>query len=386
MARDSIKSIFREHWKKAKQEISRRYEPTHWKSIVEAVEKMLSCRDPSKGYAEYMCTKCGTKKRIGFTCKSRFCSSCGKKYVDEWVNKTVKTIIDISHRHIVFTIAEEFREIIFRDRLLVKVMMDSASKAALEVLRSKGTDAVPGILAIVHTFGRDLKFHPHVHILMTEGGLKSKKEWEDIPFLPYDLLRKKWQYYLLTGVKKILPKTKENARLIDQMFKNNAKGFYVNGESKMSSSRYAARYIGRYVARPALAEYKITGYDGKEVTYWYESHETGRREYKRVRAIDFIKELIDHIPPKGFKMVRNYGLYSRRTKAIAKEILEKCKKFIQRSFEFMKNIPKAQGWRERLIESFGKDPLSCPHCKEEMELWRIWHPDYGEIYDFCREF
>ena len=83
---------------------------------------------------------------------------------------------------------------------MVKVMMDSASKAALEVLRSKGTDAVPGILAIVHTFGKDLKFHPHVHILMTEGGLKSKKEWEDIPFLPYDLLRKKWQYYLLNRV------------------------------------------------------------------------------------------------------------------------------------------------------------------------------------------
>ena len=64
MLRDSIKSIFRDHWKKAKQELSRRYELSHWNSIVEAVEKMVSCRDPSKGYAEYICMKCGTKKDL----------------------------------------------------------------------------------------------------------------------------------------------------------------------------------------------------------------------------------------------------------------------------------------------------------------------------------
>ncbi len=385
MTGHSIKKIFRDHWKETKQELSRVYESSHWRSIVESVEKMLGCREASNGYAEYICIKCGESKKVGFTCKSRFCTSCGKRYVDTWVNKTVEEIIDIAHRHIVFTIPEGLRGIIFRDRALIKVMMDNASRAALEVLRSRGTDAVPGILAIVHTFGRDLKFHPHVHILMTEGGLRSDKEWEDIPFLPYDLLRKKWQYYLLTEIKKRLPKTRANAVFIDEMFKGNEKGFYVNGSSKMTSSRYAARYIGRYVARPALAEYKITKYNGEEIEFWYESHETGNREYKRLRANEFIKALIDHIPPKGFKMVRHYGLYSRRTKAIAKEILKQCKRFIQLSFEFIKGKAKAKSWRERLIESFGKDPLECPKCRGEMELWRIWHPDYGEIYDFMRD-
>lgn len=384
MPANLIKSIFYDHWKAAKSVLSTRYSSSHWKSIVESVEKMLSCRDPSNGYAEYICLKCGTKKKAPFTCKGRFCTSCGKKYVDEWVNKTVNEIIDIAHRHIVFTIAEELRDIIFRDRSLIKVMMDCASRAALEVLRSRGSDAVPGILVIVHTFGRDLKFHPHVHILMTEGGLMSDKEWEEIPFLPYNLLRKKWQYHLLTEIKELLPKTKENAQFVDRIFKENTKGFYVNGESKMTSSRYAARYIGRYMARPALAEYKITRYNGKEVTFWYESHETGKREYKTLKAIDFISCLIDHIPLKGFKMVRHYGLYSRRAKGIAIEILKGCKRFIQRSFEFIKDLPKPLSWRQRLIRSFGKDPLSCPYCNEEMELWRIWHPDYGEIYDFCR--
>jgi hypothetical protein len=222
-------------------------------------------------------------------------------------------------------------------------------------------------------------------MLLTEGGLNTENEWEDIPFLPYNLLRRKWQYYLLTEIKKRLPDTKENAQLINRLFKDNPKGFYVNGESKMTSSRYTARYIGRYMARPALAEYKIIRYDGQRVTFWYESHQTGQRVYQILSAIEFIKRLIDHIPPKGFKMVRHYGLYARRTKAIAIELLKKCRRFAQKSFEFVKGLPKGLNWRQRLIAGFGKDPLICVHCKQEMELWRIWHPGYGDIYDLCRD-
>ncbi len=346
---------------------------------------MLGCRDPANGYAEYICTKCGRKKKVAFTCKGRFCTSCGKRYIDEWVNRTVNQIVDVAHRHLVFTIPEQLREKIFQDRSLIKVMMDCAARAAMEVLQSRGSGAVPGILAVVHTFGRDLKFHPHVHVLMTEGGLNKANEWEDIPFLPYNLLRKKWQYYLLTEIKKRLHGSKENAQLINRLFKENQKGFYVNGASKMSSSRYTTRYIGRYLARPALAEYKIIRYDGREVTFWYESHETGKKVYQTVEAVEFIKRLTDHIPVKGFKMVRHYGLYSRRSKKIAIKILAGCKRFIQQSFEYFKDLPKPLNWRQRLIASFGKDPLLCPNCNQEMELWCIWHPDYGDIYDMGRD-
>ena len=65
-------------------------------------------------------------------------------------------------------------------------------------------------------------------------------------------------------------------------------------------------------------------------------------------------------------------------------MVKKCKKFIQLSFEFIKK-GKRQSWRERLIASFEHDPLFCPQCKQEMKLWRLWHPDYGDIYDFCRD-
>ena len=194
-------------------------------------------------------------------------------------------------------------------------MMDCVSQVILEVFRSRGRKVVPGILAVIHTFGGDIKFNPHIHVLVTEGGLTGD-QWVDISFIPYTLLRKKWQYHLLTGLKSILPKTRENARFIDYLFKSQPKGFYVNGEKKMTSVRYAARYLGRYLARPALAEYRIVHYDGQKVTFWHKDHDTKEKKYATLEVDEFIKLLIEHIPLKGFKMVRHYGLYSRRSKSI----------------------------------------------------------------------
>jgi hypothetical protein len=380
----SIKSIFSDHWKLIKLELSRRYESSHWESIVEAVEKMLSCREPSNGYAEYICAHCGAKKKCPFTCKGRFCTSCGKKYTDEWVQRTVGELIEVPHRHLVLTIAEALREIFFWHRSLLKVMMDCAAKTALEVLQSQKSEAVPGILAVVHTFGRDLKFNPHVHLLITEGGLRGG-QWESIPFLPYALLRKKWQYHLLTEIKGCWARSREDRRFIDGLFKDYARGFYVNGESQMTSSRYAARYLGRYIARPALAEHKVTSYDGQGVTFWYERHEDKKRVYRRLEAREFIERLMDHIPLKGFKMVRHYGLYARRSKGIVWGILSTCRYFRQQSFAFLSAPAKVLSWRQRLIQTYGQDPLVCSRCGEEMDLWRVWHPKYGDIFDLGRD-
>ena len=387
MAAVSIKSIFNDFLHIVFIELSVIYSSNHWEAIKECVEKMLNCRKPSGGYAEYVCTCCGESRKVSFTCKCRFCTSCGRRYIEEWVEKTVSSIFDVPHRHIVFTIPRELRGIIFQSRHLIKVMTDCAAKTALEVIQSGGTGAVPGITAIVHTFGGDIKFNPHVHMLITEGGLTGDGEWDDIPFLPYPLLRKKWQYHLLTALKAELPKTEENARLIDRLFKSKDKGFYVNAEKKMTSARFAARYIGRYMARPALAEYRIIRYDRETVTFWYKDHKSGRKVTMALEVKEFIKRLTDHIPLKGFKMVRRYGLYARRSQRLSIKILQKCRRFKQAVIEFFNDgsSVRKMTWRERLINSFGSDPLLCRKCGIEMMLWKIWHPVYGTIFDLSRD-
>src|SRR5699024_4280717 len=100
--------------------------------------------------------------------------------------------------------------------------------------------------------------------------------------------------------------------LISELYQRFPHGFYVNAEKKMKDAKKAAKYIGRYLARPAIAEYRIVKYEGDWVYFWYEDHRTGKRIDKKVPVYRFIYLILQHIPPKHFRMVSRYGLYSRK--------------------------------------------------------------------------
>jgi hypothetical protein len=375
-----IKKIFQDHWEKFLRQHKDKIPADMQPSVIEAVSKMLRCGTKEMGYAIYMCTNCRQhpEKIVFFTCKSRFCTSCGKAYVDNWVEKMSTQILDVSHRHLVFTIPEQLRAKIYWNRELLKVLSDTAARVVMENIQ----DATAGIITVVHTFGRDLGFNPHVHVLMTEGGLDEDAHWVDVSFLPYSKLRKQWQYYLLTELRKRLPETNSVSGLIDRLFVKYPNGFYVNAENKMDDSRKAARYVGRYIARPAIAESRIQGYDGETVTFSYEDHETGETKSEILPVLQFIGRLVMHIPMKGYQMVKRYGLYARHIRPAFRKALELLRRAKQLLFRF---FSKRFTWRQRIINSFRKDPLLCPICGVEMELWFLWHPEHGVLYDIITD-
>jgi len=371
-----IKRIFQDHWDKFLSLHKDKIPKEMQSSVIDAVNKMLICGTKEMGYAVYMCTNCSQHpgRIVFFTCKSRFCTSCGKIYVDNWVKKMTAEILDRPHRHLVFTIPEQLRAKIYQNRSLLKVLSDTAAKVVMENTQ----DLTAGIITVVHTFGRDLSFNPHVHVLMSEGGLDKDVKWFGIYFLPYSKLRKQWQYYLLTELRKHLPETKDVSRLIDTLFVDYPKGFYVNAESKMDNAQKAAKYVGRYIARPAIAESRIQSYDLETVTFTYEDHETGETKSEILPVLQFIGRLVMHIPKKGYQMVKRYGLYARHIKPAFKKALELMRKAKQLLISFFST---RDTWRQRIINRFQKDPLLCPVCGVEMELWFIWHPKYGVLYD-----
>jgi len=114
-------------------------------------------------------------------------------------------------------------------------------------------------------------------MLLTEGGFtKREKRWIDIPFISYIALRRKWQYHLLVRLKKKLPKTYENKRLIDSLFKDNKNGFYVYAKDRINGLNHIISYIARYMSRPTIAPSRIISYDGQDVTFSYEDQARGR--------------------------------------------------------------------------------------------------------------
>ena len=139
-----------------------------------------------------------------------------------------------------------------------------------------------GIITVIHTFGRDLKFNPHIHALVTEGALDNRNEWVSSGgYIPYDYLRKSWQKVVLDLIKKWFPLDKQMNELVNELYLRYPQGFYVNAEKKITNARGVAKYIGRYLARPAIVEYRIANDVGETVHYWYEDHRTEKRIDKK---------------------------------------------------------------------------------------------------------
>ena len=139
---------------------------------------------------------------------------------------------------------------------------------------------------------------------------------ENIKKLPWQDLRKSWQKCVLD----ILPKyAKSNnsqnlKNKITLSYKKYTNSFYVNAELKVNNSKFVAKYIGRYLARSAITEYKITSLNNNTVTFWFEDLVTKKRTHLTLIIVKFIRRILSHILPKNFKIVRRFGLYSRRVK------------------------------------------------------------------------
>ena len=375
MKKGKIKTILEDHWNG----FLKIYENKIRDNVKKEVEKVLKCKDTKYGFIELKCDKCNTKKKIGFTCKSRFCTSCGKIYTDNWIDNMLGNLINVKHRHIVFTIPEELRKFFGIDRQRLKILPKCAARAVTSWMHSlnKKEEFTPGIVTVIHTFGRDLKWNPHVHMMVTEGGKGNITEWRHIRHISYESLRKRWKKILLDEVTSISGNTKEVKLIKNKLYKEKVKGFYVYAKTEIKSAKTAAKYVGRYVGRPAISESRILKYDGKNVTYKYTRHEDNKVIVETVHVYEFIKRIIRHIPEKNFKMIRYFGIYSRRSK---------CKvNFIKMIDKMVLSIRKSiANWENRILAITGVDPCKCPNCNNKMRFHDIVYPKYGSMRERLR--
>ena len=336
------------------------------KTEMENIDKMLGCGDPSFGGAMYVCTHCGNFKFVPFRCHSRFCPTCGNKYAMERTTNMSFKLVNVAHRHCVFTIDENLRDFFLHDRSLLNCLFHAVNSVISRMFfkLNKSKNFTPGFIMVLHTFGRDLKWNPHIHCLLSEGGLSDDGFWRHVSHFNYSYLRNAFRTALLNEMhSKIGPSFK---KIKSKCYNDHKQGFYVYAKPNLSDSKTVIKYIGRYLGRPVIATSRIDSYDGDTVPFHYNRHEDNKYIVETLPAIDFIKRLIRHIPEKYFKMIRYGGLYARRRKTDEKlyRAISKSKHRIFRSFN---------QWRTAILSSFGYDPLECPNCKHKMELLELYY-------------
>jgi hypothetical protein len=379
-----FKQIFADHWDEF-QHAHPRYQTSYYDTLV---AKMLGCGNPDKmGYIEYRCPQCGQgKHRVSMSCKSSLCLRCAKVHVDNWVSQMSQALHEgVIYRHIILTVPAMFRTTFYQN---AEVLLSELMRCGAQCLDDfysevKGKALKGGYISVIHTHGRTGQYHPHLHMIATSGGYdKGEESWEHLNFLPYDLLRHKWQGHLMTMLRRTLP-SETIEPLVKLCFKTYPNGLVSRVQKGKVPSQYQslASYVAKYVVSPPISVRRIDRYDGERVTYHYRSHRTERTEYETVDVPTFIGRMVQHTMPKGFKRIRYYGVQATKTfaklKGLIQAALVKVKGVVKGAVKIIARLT----YRERYEKSTGRDPLICPHCRGEMGVWRIWHPTYGVVYD-----
>ncbi len=344
--------------------------------VIDEINKMISCQDPSMGHAIYECPDCHKTFSVPFTCKSRFCNTCAIKYQMDRALSISSKLIRCQHRHIIFTIPEQLRVYFRKDRNLLNILFKSVEDCIKFFFKKRAPrkKLIPGIILVLHTFGRDLKFNPHLHCLVTEGASSNIENcptddiWIELIHFDYEGFRKSFQYCLLKSMKEYLKNTLSSEdfndfkALVNLLYKTCKNGFYVRAKPFEGNPDDAIKYLLRYFNRPAMAQSRILYYDGSYVVFYYQRHEDNMYVVEKVHVYDFIKRLIIHIPNKNFKMLRYAGLYSSHKCAHFNKLIKKLSDLSLKTKKMLAN------WRMRIQMSFHYDPLVCPFCHSTMTL------------------
>src|SRR5215813_3123759 len=355
-----FKQIFAEHWD-GFTHAHPRYQTSYYDGLV---AKMLGCGNPEKmGSIEYRCLHCGQGKHlVAMSCKSSLCLPCAKVYVDNWVSQ-VSTVLHegVIYRHIILTVPAMFRSTFYHNAARVLSAFMRCGAQCLDDFYSmvKGKPLQGGYITVLHTHGRNGQYHPHLHVLATSGGYDAPGEcWEHLPYVPYALLRRKWQWHLLTMLRQTL-KTVAVDQLVDTCFRKYPDGLVTNVQKGAlpAQAHSVARYVAKYVVSPPISVRRIDRYDGERVTYHYRSHRTDRLEHETVPVQTFIGRMVQHALPKGFKRICYYGVQATKTfakvKAVIRAALEQVEGLVHGAVKIIARLT----YRQRYAQSTGRDPF-----------------------------
>jgi hypothetical protein len=346
-------------------------------AILISIVKLLSCKHIIRGYQTYQCSNpnCPHIKYVHHTCKSKACSSCGKKATELWIKKQLQLLPNTSWQHITFTMPSELWDFFWTNRELLNLIPKIAADCIKELAGKK--KILTGIFVAIHTFGRDLKRNVHIHLSVTTGGLsEDKTQWKKLYF-KQDTLMRMWRYQIIklfrkkfnkqklslpNNIKEQINHTATFNQFLDRLYK---KTWIVHCAKPTSDHKINVNYLGRYVKRPPIAESKLKHYDGNEVVFKYLDHKT--KTYRRfiMPVEQFIARFVQHIPDIGFRMIRYYGFLAHRVRS-------KMLPIVYDLLGQAEPVPtKPPTYVQLMQENFNVNPLKCILCGQPLVLTAV---------------
>lgn len=321
-----------------------------------AMKAIQCCRTSQLGGHMDNCPRCGYVKPSYNSCRNRHCPKCQTFSKERWIDARKADLLNIGYFHIVFTVPQELNGLIYGNQLECYNLLFRCAAETLQGLAAdkKYLGAAIGHTAVLHTWGQNLCFHPHIHCIVPSGGLTSLGKWQSSRkkfFLPVCVLSRKFRGKFLALLKLQLPDADQN--LLNVCYQ---KEWVVYCKPPFRDAACVVEYPGRYTHRVAISNNRILKLESGNVTFkWRDYRDSSRWKEMTLRAEEFIRRFLMHVLPPGFKKVRHYGFLSSRGK---QKNLKTCKLLTG-----TKLIQKEKLSAEQLIQKLlGRKPSQCPLC------------------------
>jgi hypothetical protein len=350
-----------------------------------ALRDISVCRTGALGGHRDVCGRCGHERLVYNSCRNRHCPKCQALRQARWVAARMQRALPVRHFHVVFTLPAELRPLVREyEILLLDLLFAAASETILQLGRDpKRIGALLGVTSVVHTWGRNLIFHPHLHCIVTGGGLGADGAWVNSPeryLLPIDVLGKLFRGKFLAGLTRLFKKGKlaptsrthqatadlvkpaAFARLKNALYK---KKWVVHAKTPFRKPDALFRYLGLYTHRVAISNHRLLHVDDHEVVF-----RTRGKQVCRLTPLEFMRRFLLHVLPRGFVKIRHFGLYSagniHSKLDVARASIESSQRLPGESAP-QPAAPLAQeiaelDWRDLFRRLTGIDLGVCPDC------------------------
>ena len=321
---------------------------------LRAMRDIEQCRTPVLGGQVYVCTKCDERRYSYHSCKNRHCPKCGNDQAEKWLEEQKELLLPVVHFLVTFTLPEELRRVARSNQKTVYSILFRASSEALQKMAwdERFVGGRLGMVGVLHTWTRALIYHPHVHYIVTGGGLSEKGDWKrsrEVFLVPVRAL----SVIFRAKFRDLLKKTE----LFDQVDGRVWKKEWVVHSEPVGSGGAAFKYLAPYVFRVAISNSRILKLEDGRVTFKYKDSATDQVKYATVSAEEFMRRFLQHVLPERFVKVRYYGLLSPGNRHQLKRVREVLG-------------ARASGSAARSEDgaSNQRETLRCPSCGNEMKL------------------
>jgi hypothetical protein len=368
-----VADIFRHHGLAYRE--SHRLPRNDWR-VMRAIEV---CRTSVLGGHKDKCDNCGHLEISYNSCRNRHCPKCQTLKKERWIEARSKDLLPIQYFHVVFTIPSELNHLVSMNR---KVMYDLLFRSVSETLMELANDpkhlgARIGAIGILHTWGQNLMDHPHIHCIVTGGGLSPDgSSW--VPcrkgfFIPVrvmsalfrgkflDLLNSRFKRGEITFPGSISHlKYPGNFDAFRRQLYH--KKWVVYCKPPFDGAKGVLQYLGRYTHRVAISNNRLlVNRDGNVSFLWRDYADGNRQKTMMLKADEFIRRFLLHVLPERYVRIRHFGLLANRSR---KDNITVCRKIIGAGKTVTKENTKQETWQEQLLRICGIDVTACPVCQK----------------------